>query len=192
MGRKIPPANDGSNYYQARKGNRIEGVSFNDAIFDECVDWPEPEPLGIKGTHWMTLTSNTWQPLNINISSSTISSGISYPASSGYLTSSSGGYARTTVAAPNSNPAFTFTTTSTFIMQDSSPFEFLDSNISIEERMELQRQYEEVPDHVFKPNLYGQCEECPHHNMYRRDESSHVFLIQETPDLEDWWEQLAS
>lgn len=194
MGRKIPPANDGSNYYQARKGNRIEGVSFNDAIFDECVDWPQPEPRGIKGTHWLALTSNNynWTPQNgvINISSSSISSTVSFPTTttSGYLTTG-GGYARTTVAAPNSNPSFTFTTQSTFVLQDDF---LIGGDLSIEDRMRLQQEYELVPDHVFKPNLYGQCEDCPHHNMYRRDENSHVFLIQETPDLEDWWEQLAS
>lgn len=186
MGRKIPPANDGSNYYTARKGNRIEGVSFQAAILDEVIEWPEPPSRGIKGTHFITMGNNTtwtFQPLTSN--------GV-------YSTYSGGGYARTTVAAPNltvGGGSISWTTGGNgTIFESNTPFVFdaEGPHLTPEERAELQRQYTEIPDHEWTPNVYGQCDTCPHHNMYRRDQSSHLFVIQEPPTQEDWWEQLAS
>lgn len=191
MGRKVPPANDGSNYYAARKGNSIEGVSFNQAILDEVIDWGEVTPPAVKGGHFITLTNNsnwTFQPMGSSglISTSTTSNGI--------FTSGGGGYARTTVAAPNSNPSFgnlTWTTSQPFSI-DMASDPLMDMTLTPEQRNILLRQREEMPSHEWNPGVWGWCEDCPSHNIYRHDANKHLFVIDEPMDAEDWWEQLAS
>lgn len=183
MGRKIPPANDGSNYYTARKGNRIEGVSFEHAILDEAADWPQGEYARVKGTHTLDFSMH---------------GGNLYT----FTTGPSNGGVWTTIAPVQNNtytiPAYTTVPNVTInggminwtIGNDIS---WLNGDLTMEEQERLQEQYTLIPDdHEWNPNLYGQCENCPHHNMYRRDPNSHLFVIQEPPTHEDWLDQLAS
>jgi hypothetical protein len=178
MGRKIPPANDGSNYYTARKGNRIEGVSFEDAILDEAADFSYARAdhqhsvgdLFLNGGNLYTFTGGN-----------------------------NGGGLWTTIAATQNTtytiPAYT-TVPSVTISGNMAHWTIgneIIGDLSMEERMLLQEQRTAIPDdHVFNPNMYGQCQECPHHNMYRNDPTSHLFVIQEPPSEQDWLDQLAS
>lgn len=169
MGRKIPLANDGTNYYQARSyaiqnttnvdTNPCEEISSGQVgayiqatSLSEFTLVSQPQQQGIV---WQTqdLTQDSTWPINI------------YRNGNGTV------YERT----------YTFET----ILQS--------TGYSPEESARLQEEYMRVPDdHEFTSNFWGQCERCPTHNMYRREMNAHLFVIQEAPSLQDWQDQLAS
>lgn len=165
MGRKIPPANDGSNYYQARKGNRIEGVSFEAALFDEIMEWPSEPPSSVKGHH-------------VDLSA--------------VVGSGQWGFISQTSNSSYTIPAYTTVPNVNMITMSSNTMWTLESDLTPEELGHLQEQIAVIPDHEWNPNAYGQCADCPYHNMYRRDPNSHLFVIQEPPSRQDWLDQLAS
>jgi hypothetical protein len=50
----------------------------------------------------------------------------------------------------------------------------------------------QVPDHFFEADFNGSCTHCTHNNVYRWDPSSHLPVIDEEPDDDDWRQLLAS
>lgn len=168
MGRKVPVANDGSNYYQARQ--------FNDP-YDRDNGNPCVEVSG---------SSYTRQ-------------------NSAYTLVSAPKHGKDTFVGAdftfNGNfQSLTFVTRDTWTVGGSftmearlgEPVQWVSENgtyLTLEQQQALQEQYVAVPDHEFTPNFWGQCDLCPAHNMYRREISAHLFVIQETPD---WLHELAS
>jgi len=170
VGKHVPPANDGSNYYAARQYNTAQDFIYEDNVGGTYAR---------QNSSYMQLTSftDTFVGADINSNSNWQPIPITFVAAPKYGKSvwSHSGTIEFTLEASINEPI-------SWISGDGRP-------LTLEEQAALQEQYTRVPDHPYRENFWGQCEDCPSHNLYRREMNAHLFVIEEETD---WLRELAS
>jgi hypothetical protein len=174
VGQKIPVANDGSNYYQARQyndpydrdtGNPCEEIGSSNSYISQgslytIVSQPKfGKDTFVAADSGFGTNSNNWQSIITTTTASVWPEAFTLEARLGEPT--------------------------TWVAADGRA-------LTLEQQQALQEAYTRVPDHEFESNFWGQCERCPTHNIYRREMNAHLFVIQEERSAEDWLLELAS